>query len=101
MKNGLIYLDKPVVAAEITTTINMETELQNEIMGAVVGTETPKNKYKEHKTDSINRCKEYLNNDDPEAIKPTTILFEKSKKKDDLADCFLQGFWYIKHKLTF
>lgn len=25
--------------------------------------------------------------------------FNKSKKKDDLADCFLQGLWYIKHKI--
>ena len=26
--------------------------------------------------------------------------FEKHKKKDDLADCFLQAKWYIKHKLN-
>ena len=26
--------------------------------------------------------------------------FNKSKKKDDLADCFLQGLWYIKHKIS-
>jgi len=25
--------------------------------------------------------------------------FSKSKKKDDLADCFLQGLWYIKNKI--
>ena len=26
--------------------------------------------------------------------------FEKHKKKDDLADCFLQAKWYIKNKLN-
>ena len=26
-------------------------------------------------------------------------LFQKHKKKDDLADCFLQGMWYINMKL--
>ena len=25
--------------------------------------------------------------------------FNKSKKKDDLADCYLQGLWYIKNKI--
>ena len=25
-------------------------------------------------------------------------MFDASKKKDDLADCFLQGLWYIRHK---
>ena len=56
-------------------------------------------KYKEHKIDSIKYCKEYLLMDDPNSIKPTTVLFHNSKKKDDLADSFLQGFWYIKNKL--
>jgi len=23
-------------------------------------------------------------------------IFEKSKKRDDFADCFLQGIWYLK-----
>ena len=27
------------------------------------------------------------------------LLFQNHKKKDDLADCFLQGFWYLKEKL--
>jgi hypothetical protein len=112
MKNGLLYLEKTnpnpnPKSSNPVLLINTETDLQNEIVsvggvggGDAAATETPqKNKYREHKTDSIKHCKEYLANDDPESIKPTTILFNNSKKKDDLADSFLQGVWYIKHKL--
>jgi len=28
-------------------------------------------------------------------------MFDSHKKKDDLADCFLQGYWYIKHSKLF
>ena len=27
------------------------------------------------------------------------LLFDKSNKKDDLADSYLQGLWYIKEKV--
>ena len=97
MKKGLLYLDK--MGAE-TGAINTETDLQNEIVQAAEPPPPPPpNKYKEHKTDSIKHCKIFLTNDDPESTKPTTIIFNNSKKKDDLADCFLQGIWYIKYKL--
>ena len=31
-------------------------------------------------------------------LHPWTETFQKSKKKDDLADCFLQGRWFMKNK---
>ena len=65
---------------------------------------------------SINKLKDFLGDKKTsyderkkESIKITSELitnsnwkehFEKHKKKDDLADCFLQAKWYIKHKLN-
>jgi hypothetical protein len=52
------------------------------------------NTYKQHKIDSIDFCKRFLE------INP--ILGDWSEilntnKKDDLSDAFLQGIWYLKH----
>jgi hypothetical protein len=48
--------------------------------------------YKERKQQSVYLVKEM--------IKDKWIeFFHKHSKKDDLADCFLQGIWYIKNKL--
>lgn len=49
-------------------------------------------KYKDRKNKGINICKNLLNEND-------LIFFNKHKKKDDLADSFLQGYWFIKNKL--
>jgi hypothetical protein len=58
---------------------------------------TDKAKYNERKKLGITVCLENLekNNINDEWIK----YFNKHSKKDDLADCFLQGLWYIKNKL--
>jgi hypothetical protein len=87
MKNGLIYL------------ADNDNTLQNEVIETPPNVPTSASKYKGHKIDSIKYCKEYLAKDDAESQKPTTILFNNSKKKDDLADSFLQGAWYIANKL--
>jgi hypothetical protein len=53
------------------------------------------NKYKQHKKDSIVISNLFLDqNENLQPWKPKLI----TPKKDDLADCFLQGIWYLKSK---
>jgi len=58
---------------------------------------TEKSKYNDRKKLGISTCLENLEktNSNDEWIQ----FFKKHGKKDDLADCFLQGIWYIKNKL--
>jgi len=49
--------------------------------------------YSERKKLGIERTKEYIKTDDV-----WKSYFEKHKKKDDLADSFLQGIWYLSQK---
>lgn len=53
--------------------------------------------YKQHKKDAIFYCNKYLEND---LYKSWTPFFREHIKKDDLADCFLQGIWYFNNKLN-
>jgi len=50
--------------------------------------------YKEHKSDGIFFCKQFLENN-PQLMSHKQII-EASHKKDDLADSFLQGIYYMK-----
>jgi hypothetical protein len=54
--------------------------------------------YKKNKTDGVKYCSQILDKTPQfQQWKPSL----ETKKKDDLADCFLQGIWYIqKHKLA-
>lgn len=56
---------------------------------------TLENSYKQHKKDSILICQQFLDNNDS-MLQWKNIL--NTSKKDDLADSFLQGIWYIKNK---
>ena len=55
---------------------------------------TDKDKYKERKADGIAICTKFL--DENPVLTPWKKEFEESKKKDDLADCFLQGLFFIR-----
>ena len=59
--------------------------------------EFEKMKYADRKKFSILKCSEIINNDFKFSDKYD--YFNSHKKKDDLADSFLQGLWFIKNKL--
>jgi len=46
--------------------------------------------YKDHKKDEVHFCEELLEKNH------WMSFWTNAKKKDDLADCFLQGIWYLK-----
>jgi len=52
--------------------------------------------YNERKKKGIEVCEELLINNN---LNEHLDIFLNSKKKDDLADCFLQAIWYLKEKL--
>ena len=56
---------------------------------------TDKDKYKQHKKDSIIICSRFLNNNE-NLTKWKDVM--TTTKKDDLADSMLQGIWYLKNK---
>jgi len=56
-----------------------------------------KSSYRANKKDGIVYCSRYLANN-PEWAKWTPMM--SADKKDDLADCFLQGIWYLKSQKT-
>jgi hypothetical protein len=50
--------------------------------------------YKDHKKDGIAFCQRFMEAN-PE-LNSLKIVFDSAPKKDDLADCFLQGIYYLK-----
>lgn len=58
---------------------------------------TDKGKYNDRKKLGITTCLDYLTNDIRFSEKK--VFFNTHKKKDDLADSFLQGIWFINNRL--
>jgi hypothetical protein len=53
--------------------------------------------YKQRKKLGIQICSNFVDTD--QQFNQWATFFSKHQKKDDLSDCFLQGMWYIKHKI--
>jgi hypothetical protein len=53
--------------------------------------------YKQRKKLGIQICSNFVDTD--QQFTQWATFFVKHQKKDDLSDCFLQGMWYIKHKI--
>ena len=60
---------------------------------------TSKTNYKERKQLSIQIMKDILQKNEYNIDTNWSNIFEKSKKKDDLSDTFLQALWYIKNNI--
>ena len=58
-----------------------------------------KTTYKEHKKDAVQYCREKLETNVSHYAKWLDLFDRNRTKKDDLADSFLQGMWYIEEKL--
>jgi Mitochondrial resolvase Ydc2 / RNA splicing MRS1 len=74
--------------------ISSSNKLRNVMIESTENPQTASQKYKQHKIDSVIYTEQLLEKND-EFKKWLPIL--NTSKKDDLADCFLQGMWYI-HK---
>jgi hypothetical protein len=66
----------------------------NEIIPAFKNKQTNPN-YKVHKNDGIQFCQKILQNNSGLSLWKDVL---NTTKKDDLADSFLQGLWYFKHR---
>lgn len=61
------------------------------------GDANKKSEYKKHKIDGISICRQFLDAN-PEWETWKTHFHGFASKKDDLADSFLQGIWYLKNR---
>jgi len=60
--------------------------------GAEAKTEAKGAKYRQNKKDGIQRCREWIDREYSQT--QWKDLYDRSNKKDDLADSYLQGLWY-------
>ena len=92
MRNDSIHIEFISSIGKLKGLINdTKSKVQTE---SVEGSPLDKAVYKEHKSDGIFFCKQFLENN-IQLISLKQII-EASHKKDDLADSFLQGIYYMK-----
>jgi hypothetical protein len=68
----------------------------NKLKTGQIGNSEEENKYKKNKKNGVDLCSRYLANNPDMFAEWKEIL--NTRKKDDLADCFLQGIWFLLFK---
>jgi hypothetical protein len=95
MRNDSIHIEFISSIGKLKGLINdTRLEVQSASGVHIDGSPLDKAVYKEHKSDGIFFCKQFLENN----IQLVSLkqIIEASHKKDDLADSFLQGIYYMK-----
>jgi hypothetical protein len=82
-----IMRGRPDIHIEFVSSANKLKDLAN--------TKENENNYKQHKKDGIFFCKQFLEKNT--GLGSWSHVLETTKR-DDLADCFLQGIWYLKRE---
>lgn len=112
---GDIHIDSVIIENQISPIANRMKTLQGMIAQYFIMKDTidihfisasnklkdyvsKKTTYSERKGMGIEICEEFLINN--ESFGKYLEMFYKYKKKDDLADCFLQGIWYLKDQIN-
>jgi hypothetical protein len=75
--------------------INIEYISSSNKLKNLISNEVQENNYQQHKKDSVFIAQKFVQEN--ESLQSWNSAFD-IRKKDDLADAFLQGIWYMKHK---
>ena len=97
MKNNNISIDFISATNKLKDFMPSSTSTENSLKP--LKPEKPeKMDYKQRKKLGIQTCLNFVDTDHRFLLWATFL--HKHQKKDDLSDCFLQGMWYIKHKIS-
>jgi hypothetical protein len=113
---GDVYIDTVIIENQISPIANRMKTLQGMIAQYFIMKNTTdihfisaanklkeyvskKTTYSERKKMGIEICEELLINN--EQFGKHLDMFHTHKKKDDLADCFLQGIWYLRDMIIY
>jgi hypothetical protein len=113
---GDIHIDTVIIENQISPIANRMKTLQGMIAQYFIMKDTTdihfisaanklkdyvskKTTYSDRKSMGIEICEELLINN--EQFGKHLEMFHTHKKKDDLADCFLQGIWYLRDKIIY
>lgn len=91
---GVEFISSANKLKMFVTKEDVKKKEMNEVGGGVEQTQAQK--YKEHKRDGVFYCQQVLDKKVFEGGEQWTLC--ERKKKDDLADCFLQGVWWLKRE---